>query len=76
MSAPIDRHSRGVFIIAATPFAENGALDPESADSMVEFYRGTGVDGITILGVMGEAPKLSAEESLSFGQRVIARAGL
>ncbi|MEO1724731.1 MAG: dihydrodipicolinate synthase family protein [Pseudomonadota bacterium] len=76
MSAPIDRHSRGVFIIAATPFAENGALDSESADSMVDFYRGTGVDGITILGVMGEAPKLSAEESLSFAQRVIARAGL
>lgn len=76
MTALIDRHTRGVFIIAATPFAEDGALDLESTDRMVDFYKGTGVDGMTILGVMGEAPKLSAEESLTFARRAIARAGL
>ncbi|MEL6767429.1 MAG: dihydrodipicolinate synthase family protein [Pseudomonadota bacterium] len=76
MSAPIHRHTRGVFIIAATPFSEDGALDLASTDRMVDFYRDTGVHGITILGVMGEASKLSAEESLSFARRVISRAGV
>ncbi|MEM8596566.1 MAG: dihydrodipicolinate synthase family protein [Pseudomonadota bacterium] len=72
----IDRHSRGVFIIAATPFAEDGALDLESADSLVDFYKGCGVHGMTILGVMGEAPKLTPDESLAFARRMIARADM
>ncbi|MEL7174687.1 MAG: dihydrodipicolinate synthase family protein [Pseudomonadota bacterium] len=76
MTAPIHRHTRGVFIIAATPFSDDGALDLESAERMVDFYRAAGVDGITILGVMGEAPKLSAEESVDFARRVIGRAGV
>ncbi|MEM8820421.1 MAG: dihydrodipicolinate synthase family protein [Pseudomonadota bacterium] len=70
----ITRENRGVYIIAATPFTEDGALDLESADRMVDFYRECGVDGMTILGVMGEAPKLAPEESLAFARRAIARA--
>lgn len=65
--------ARGVFVIAATPFAENGALDLESTDSLVDFYLERGADGLTILGVMGEAPKLTAEESRAFVERVLAR---
>ena len=30
---------------------------------MVDFYLDCGVTGMTILGIMGEAPKLSGEES-------------
>ncbi|MEM6971394.1 MAG: dihydrodipicolinate synthase family protein [Pseudomonadota bacterium] len=76
MTDRIDRHTRGVFIIAATPFTDDGALDLESADRMVDFYKTTGVNGMTILGVMGEAPKLSADESLTIAKRMIARAGM
>ena len=54
----------GTFVIAATPFAEDGMLDLESARSMTDFYRECGASGMTILGVMGEAPKLSPDESL------------
>ena len=42
---------------------------------MTDFYIGCGVTGLTILGVMGEAPKLEAKESLAVVRRVIARAG-
>ena len=73
MSALIDRQTRGVFIISATPFAEDGAIDFSSTDSLIDFYRGHGVAGITILGMMGEAPKLSGEESLRFARHVLAR---
>ncbi|GIX14544.1 MAG: dihydrodipicolinate synthase family protein [Paracoccaceae bacterium] len=75
MTARIHRNSSGVFVIAATPFAEDGALDLESTDRMVDFYLQTGVSGMTILGIMGEAPKLSGEESRRFIRRVLDRVG-
>jgi len=75
MAARLDETAKGVFIIAATPFADDGALDLESADRLVDFYLESGVTGMTILGVLGEAPKLSGEESLAFARRAIARTG-
>lgn len=69
----IDESAKGVYIIAATPFADNGELDLPSAERMVDFYLDCGVTGITILGVMGEAPKLSPQESASFAETCIKR---
>ncbi|MBY0360904.1 MAG: dihydrodipicolinate synthase family protein [Phreatobacter sp.] len=65
----------GVYVIAATPFHEDGRIDEKSTDSMVDFYRACGADGLTILGVMGEAPKLAAEESVAISKQIIQRAG-
>ena len=73
MTRRIDGHTRGVFVIAATPFDDGGALDLASADSMVDFYLGAGADGLTILGMMGEAAKLSPEEGTTFLRHVLAR---
>ena len=73
MTNRITEAAKGVYIIAATPFTDAGALDLESTDRMVDFYLQCGVDGLTILGVMGEAPKLSAEESIAFADRVLKR---
>ena len=58
--------ARGVYAIAPTPFTDDGAIDYPSTDRLIEFYRETGVHGITILGVMGEAPKLSDTEQKAF----------
>jgi 4-hydroxy-tetrahydrodipicolinate synthase len=65
----------GVYVIAATPFHDDGRIDEKSTDSMVDFYRACGADGLTILGVMGEAPKLAAEESVAISKQIIQRAG-
>jgi len=65
----------GVYAIAVTPFDSAGAVDFASIDSMMDFYLGCGVTGLTILGVLGEAPKLDAEESLAVIRRVLAKAG-
>ena len=73
MPQMIDRNTRGVFVIAATPFTDDGALDLDSTDRMVDFYLDHGVSGMTILGIMGEAPKLSGAESLAFVKRVMDR---
>ena len=53
---------RGVFNILATPFSSTLEVDPGSIRSLVDGVLSTGVDGVTILGVAGEAHKLSAEE--------------
>lgn len=63
----------GVYIISATPFTETGDIDYASADRLVEFYLEQGVNGITILGMMGEAPKLSSDEALAFMSHMIKR---
>ena len=62
----LDETAAGVYIISATPFAENGALDLESAKRLIDFYIEKEVTGITILGMMGEAQKLTSDESELF----------
>ena len=69
----LDESAQGVYIISATPFADNGALDLDSADRLVDFYIEKGVSGITILGMMGEAQKMAPEESEAFLERIMKR---
>lgn len=73
MARMLDETASGVFIIAVTPFTEEGRLDLSSTDRLVDFYLERGVTGITVLGMMGEAPKLTAEESRAFVRRVLRR---
>ncbi len=40
---------------------------------MVDFYYEKGADGLTILGMMGEAPKLTQAESIDVTKRTLAR---
>ena len=73
--ALISADSKGVFVIAVTPFKDDGALDHDSIDRMVDFYAEKGADGLTILGMMGEAPKLTQDESIDVTRRTMSRAG-
>ena len=73
-SNKLNEQAKGVFIIAATPFTDDGALDLQSVDTLTDFYLGCGVHGFTLLGMMGEAHKLTSEESISVVNRVIGRA--
>lgn len=70
-SQRINGQSNGVFVIAPTPFDTDGSLDLDSAKRMCDFFVQAGASGLTILGMMGEAGKLSAEESLQFAQTVL-----
>jgi 4-hydroxy-tetrahydrodipicolinate synthase len=71
----LDASAKGVFVIAPTPFQSDGRLDGASTDRMTDFFLEAGCDGMTILGVMGEAPKLDHAESLELSRRIIARRG-
>ena len=75
MTQLISEQTSGVYIIAATPFNDDGSIDYASIDTLVEFYINHGVSGLTVLGMMGEAPKLSAEEQLAVAKHYIDRVG-
>ena len=67
----LDETAAGVYIISATPFDNLGVLDLESTKKLIDFYIEKGVDGITILGVMGEAQKLTPDEAELFLNTVL-----
>ncbi|AJY74788.1 dihydrodipicolinate synthase family protein [Paenibacillus beijingensis] len=52
----------GLCVITLTPFHDDGRLDEESLRKLTDFYIHSGVHGMTILGIMGEAHKLSESE--------------
>ena len=53
----------GVWGVVATPFTESSMdVDEESLARLVRHYRSIGVTGLTVLGVFGEAVRLSSAE--------------
>ncbi len=72
----LDHTASGVYVIAPTPFHDDGRVDEASTDRMTDFFMEAGATGITVLGVMGEAPKLDQAEALSIATRMIRRASI
>jgi 4-hydroxy-tetrahydrodipicolinate synthase len=70
----LDETAKGVYVITATPFTDAGALDLVSSERLIDFYRSFGIDGLTVLGIMGEAPKLLPDESRAYLELVLKRA--
>ena len=66
--------AKGVYLISVTPFHDNGDVDFGSLDRVTDFYLEKGAAGITVLGMMGEAPKLTQAEAREIVERVIKRA--
>ena len=52
----------GVFSVLPTPFRGGGEVDVESLKKVVDLIAGAGVNGVTALGVTGEAARLSERE--------------
>ena len=70
----LDATAKGVFPIAPTPFHPDGRIDTASIDRLTDFYLSCGSTGLTVLGVLGEAPKLDAQEAIDVATRFIRRA--
>jgi 4-hydroxy-tetrahydrodipicolinate synthase len=75
MTRPAARMN-GVYAIMPTPFTDDRAVDEQSLDRLIDYYEATGVTGLTLLGQMGEAPKLAHEESVAIVSRVLRRTRL
>ena len=64
----------GVFPILATPFNGDGSIDLESLNRLVGFMGDIGVEGITILGVLGESNRMLDKEREALIARTVAAA--
>jgi 4-hydroxy-tetrahydrodipicolinate synthase len=64
----------GTFAIAPTPFHDDGRIDHVSIDRLTDFYAEVGCEGVTVLGILGEAPKLDAAEAEQVAIRFVKRA--
>ena len=64
----------GTFAISPTPFHDDGRIDDKSIDRLTDFYTEVGCDGVTVLGILGEAPKLEASEAEAVATRFVKRA--
>ncbi len=64
-------NASGVFPIAPTPFFEDGKIDTSSIDRLADFYLACGTSGLTVLGQMGEAPKLTHAESVAVAAQFV-----
>jgi 4-hydroxy-tetrahydrodipicolinate synthase len=72
----LESNAKGVYVIAPTPFHPDGRIDESSIDRMTDFFVKAGVNGMTVLGQLGEAPKMEHSESVGIVKRVIQRAGV
>ena len=70
----LSSQARGVFPIAPTPFLDDGSIDTSSIDRLADFYVSCGSTGITVLGQLGEAPKLEHAEAVAIAGQMIRRA--
>ena len=61
----------GIFHILATPFTDDAALDLDGVPKLIESVLATGVRGITILGIAGEAHRLNDEERRRMVEAVV-----
>lgn len=52
----------GVHNVMATPFREDEALDLDSVATLIDYLAAAGVDGVLVLGVLGEADRISDAE--------------
>jgi len=74
MTMKLTAEAAGTFAIAPTPFHDDGRIDERSIDRLTDFYAEVGCDGVTVLGILGEAPKLDAAEAEQVAIRFVKRA--
>ncbi len=64
----------GAMVAIITPF-DNGKIDFETLDELVDFQVENGIDGIVPVGTTGESPTLSHEEHKQVIERVVKAVG-
>lgn len=64
---------KGILPVVATPFSDDGGVDVESFDRIVDFSITAGVDGLVFPGNASEVEALSVDERQSLSERLARR---
>ncbi|SFD78471.1 4-hydroxy-tetrahydrodipicolinate synthase [Thermophagus xiamenensis] len=62
---------QGSIVAIVTPFKDNGEIDFQAFDDLVEFQISNGTDGIVVCGTTGETPTLSHDEDAQLIERCV-----
>lgn len=65
----------GVWTAVVTPFHQDGSVDINAYEKIVEAQLAAGVDGLVVFGTTGESPTLSVQEKLSLIKKTRAIVG-
>lgn len=65
------RNLQGSIVAIVTPFKDNGEIDLETFDELIEFHISNGTDGIVVCGTTGETPTLSDAEDAQMIERCV-----
>jgi 4-hydroxy-tetrahydrodipicolinate synthase len=68
-----DQRIEGILMPMPTPFLEDGRVDEEALDALIEFYVSAGVDGLFPLGTHGQGMVLEIEERKKVAERILRR---
>lgn len=63
----------GSVVALVTPFKEDGSVDFEGLERLVDFHLANGTDGILVLGTTGESSTMTDEEDLAVAKAVVDR---
>ncbi len=66
---------RGILIPVITPFDDQQRVDEPILRQIVDFYVGTGVQGLFVLGSSGQGPVMSTEERKRTAEAAVEQAG-
>ena len=69
------QHLEGSIVALVTPFNDDGSVDFEALDRLIEFQIENGTDGILTLGTTGESSTMSHEEDNEVCRFVVERVG-
>lgn len=64
---------RGSIVALVTPFKENGDIDFDALDRLVDFHLDNKTDGILVLGTTGESSTMTDAEDVAVAQHVVNR---
>ena len=73
LTAMAQNKFRGLGVALITPFRQDGSIDIEALDRLVEYQIKGGVDFLCIMGTTAETPTLTAEEKQMLKQRLVER---
>ena len=67
------RNLTGSIVALVTPFNEDGSVDFEALDKLVDFHLENATDAILVLGTTGESSTMTHEEDLTVATHVVKR---
>lgn len=66
---------KGSIVAIVTPFKDNGEIDVDAFDRLIDWHLANGTNGLVVCGTTGETPALTGDEDAFLIERAVKRVG-